>query len=479
MKKRAAHEQPLQSPIEVDTMARNKFAAMLLMVALANSIGHPVLADNSASNDGPESKTALLNSFSWAGGIEDTFLPQSKPGFRRLDEYELTQHYEQWRGDLDRAKSLGITKLRWGVPWYRVEPRRGAYDWKWTDEVLSYMVNNLHIEPIIDLVHYGTPTWMAESFLDPDYPDEVAKYASAFAKRYKDKVRYYTPLNEPGLTAEFSGRKGQWPPYLTGDTGYVRVLLPIARGIQKSAKKIRDADSDATLVAVEAMRYFTGQGPGSKSAAQYEFRKDMLPWDLVSGKVDKNHPLYSWLTSNGADAKQLQDLQENGITQDVLGVDFFPWSIQTVIEEANGKFVLSDGQSQGQLLLPLIRDCWNYAKTPMFITETSTAGDVSKRARWMSETIEAVRAARAEGLPVVGYTWFPLSTMIDWQYRVTRKPLAEYLNNVGLWDSKFDADGVLRRDETILVGGYRDWIKQGMPAAANVAAPETKEPESD
>ena len=28
-------------------------------------------------------------------GIEDTFVPQERPGERAIDEYELTEHYER------------------------------------------------------------------------------------------------------------------------------------------------------------------------------------------------------------------------------------------------------------------------------------------------------------------------------------------------------------------------------------------------
>ena len=34
--------------------------------------------------------------FLWATGIEDTFIPQARPGLWVLDEYQLTQHYELW-----------------------------------------------------------------------------------------------------------------------------------------------------------------------------------------------------------------------------------------------------------------------------------------------------------------------------------------------------------------------------------------------
>ena len=58
----------------------------------------------------------------FAVGIEDTFVPQEYPGRRRLDEYELTQHYHLWHDDLGLASATGAEMIRWGIPWYRVEP---------------------------------------------------------------------------------------------------------------------------------------------------------------------------------------------------------------------------------------------------------------------------------------------------------------------------------------------------------------------
>lgn len=49
-------------------------------------------------------------------GIEDTFIPQIRPGHRKLDEYELTQHYTHWREDLDLVAESGAEFVRWGVP---------------------------------------------------------------------------------------------------------------------------------------------------------------------------------------------------------------------------------------------------------------------------------------------------------------------------------------------------------------------------
>src|SRR4051794_22972080 len=49
--------------------------------------------------------------FLWASGIEDTFVPQVRPGHRALDEYRLMGHYEHWREDLALARELGLKAL--------------------------------------------------------------------------------------------------------------------------------------------------------------------------------------------------------------------------------------------------------------------------------------------------------------------------------------------------------------------------------
>lgn len=434
---------------------KNKAVVCFLVVGifLASAAGAPCQPSRNERD--------LVQSFSWAGGIEDTFIPQEKPGLRPLEEYELTQHYTQWREDIDRAASLGITKLRWGTPWYKTEPQRGVYDWKWTDEVLDYMINKRHIDPIIDLVHYGTPLWMKDSFIDPTYPQAVADYARAFATRYKGKAKYYTPLNEPAVNSEFCGQNGEWPPYLTGEKGYLQVLLPIARGIQMETQAIRQVDPTAVIVAVEAITLKRSTGTETQAAARDARYRDMLPWDLVSGNVNERHPLRDWLLKNGVQPEKLAELQKGATHADVLGVNFYPWSIKDLVS-TGGKTEEKSGPPRGRLLLEVLRNVWEHVRVPLFVTETSCLGDVTARSLWMAETIDAVRLAREEGIEVIGYTWFPLITMVDWTYRKGAKPAAEYLIHLGLWDSKFDDKGVLQRQETPLVDNYRSWIKLGM-----------------
>src|SRR4051794_26897096 len=182
---------------------------------------------------------AAAGTFAWALGIEDTFIPQLAPGGRVLDEYVLTQHDRFWRDDLRRIADTGCRHLRYGIPWYRVNPAPGEFDWSWTDEVLPYLVQELGIAPILDLVHYGAPTWLDGTFLSPDYPGRVAEYAAAVARRYGSLVRSWTPLNEPLLHAHFAGRTGTWPPHRRGGRGHGAVACARAGGARLRGGRIR------------------------------------------------------------------------------------------------------------------------------------------------------------------------------------------------------------------------------------------------
>lgn len=400
-----------------------------------------------------------ITPFFWATGIENTFIPQERPGLRALDEYELTQHYRFWRSDIDRVAELGVSHIRWGIPWYRVNPRPGAFEWGWIDDVLDHLVNKRGIQPIVDLMHYGTPEWLEGSFVHPDYPSYVAEYAHAVAERYGNLVRYYTPLNEPTVNADRCGRQGEWPPYLKGEEGNVAVLLPLARGMVRTAAAVRAADPDAIFVQVEALGWLWTANEALEPEVERRMAHTYLGLDLYTGRVDESHPLWGYLRQNGASETELIELHQQAGPVDILGVNLYPWS--------GGEVVAVDQHHQGELtghhLGHVLRDAWRRYQLPMMITETSARRDVAGRRQWMDETIAAVADVRAAGLPVLGYTWFPALTMIDWEYRLGDAPLADYLLHLGLWDSAFDADGTLQRHPTPLVARYRHYVTQGWP----------------
>jgi len=215
------------------------------------------------------------------------------------------------------------------------------------------------------------------------------------------------------------------------------------------------------LVAVEATGWRRATSPTAQAAAVFHDQSDLLCWDLVRGAVGQAHPLHSWLVGHGAGADELAALRAGATEQDIFGVNFYPWSAVELAPGADGRIEAHAVPRDGHLLADVLRRCYLHSEKPLFVTETSAKEDISGRAAWMDETIEAVRAARAGGVPVVGYTWFPLISMIEWDYRTSSRPIADHLLHLGLWDSRFDERGILQRHTTPLVETYRSYVARG------------------
>lgn len=402
--------------------------------------------------------------FIWASGIEDTFVPQTRPGQRALDEYKLIGHYDHWREDLALARTLGVRALRWGIPWYRVEPFPGEFDWRWTDEVLPYLVEILGITPIIDLMHYGCPFWLRREFVSEEYPAAVASYAAAFARRYSKLVRWYTPLNEPLINSLFCGKRGYWPPYLRGDEGYVRVMLQLVRGILNTVRAIKEIDSGAVMVHVEATGLTRAMQADLEEVTFENQERNYLSYDLLTGKVTTDHSRYKWLQQNGADLATLTAIVQQAITLDVVGLNFYPqWSTKRVNRDRRGRLVYRNIEQTGPGFADLITDYYRRYQAPVIITETSAAGSEQVRSRWLQDSVGAIKQLRGQGIPVLGYTWFPMFTMIHWGYRFGRKPLEQYRQELGFYRLS-DSPGAPRWNATPLVEQFQAYLQN--PAEA-------------
>lgn len=397
--------------------------------------------------------------FEWAVGIEDTFIGQ--PAGRRgrvLDEYELIDHYRQWRSDLDLIASLGVRSMRYGVPWYLINPAPGVWDWSWTDRVFAHL-ERVGIRPIVDLVHYGTPLWLPDSFVSPDYPCRVAEYGAAMVTRYGPQAGGWTPLNEPVVNADFCGRRGVWPPHLRGIRGYDRVLVGIADGIVRTIAAIREVQADARIVAVESCDLVTSDEPQLADRVRQCWQEVVLPLDLVLGRVDEGHPMWVRLVASGVDPRRLEGLAATPSRIDVLGVNFYPNISRARLATGRGGVRRRPQYGEAADLVTVLTAFHAHTGLPLMITETSDNAPIELRTDWLNASVAAVAAARADGLPVVGYTWFPVFSHVDWRWRRGPYERAAYWCHMGLWD----LDEQLHRNRTPLADRYAALASAGPP----------------
>lgn len=396
----------------------------------------------------------------FAVGFEDTFIPQAQLGERPLDEYDLTDHYRHWHSDLALARDVGATMVRWGIPWYRVNPQLDTWEWSWLDRVVDRFTE-LQLTPIVDLMHYGTPPWLEREFANPAYPEAVAEYAGRVAERYHGLLEVFTPLNEPLLNASYCGEFGYWPPRLSGAAGFVGLVKSISRGIVLTQRAITDAvGDDATFVHVEASFRYVSDTPARSAQLEHLRNRAFLIEDLLFGRVDGDHPLARYLLENGFTDDDLSWAQKNTALPHVVGVNYYP----LVSTERIDRDTLHDGgprdprprvNSWTEGLEEVLRTYASRYGLPVFLTETSASGSISERIRWLDDSIRLVRNLRDEGLNIVGYAWWSLIDMMHWSYRDGRLPASNYLLPMGLWSLKLnDATGEWQRERTAAADRY-------------------------
>jgi len=402
--------------------------------------------------------------FKWITGVEDTFVGQSKMGKRKLDEYELTQHYIFWQQDIDLVKETGFDMLRYGIPWYKVNPAPGDFDWSWTDKVLDYMLEK-DIEPIIDLMHYGTPFWLENQFLNEDYPKYVAEYAAEFAARY-DNINYYTPLNEPFINAEYCGKRAFWPPYLEGDSGFVKLTNQIAKGIILTVNRIREVNPDSVMVHVDAMeKFFVDPDNYSKKAEEYvnwqnEIR--FVNYDLISGQVNEDSNIFRFLAEHGFKDTDFDYFLNNRIDVDLMGLNYYPLVSVQKVGEKNGEIESKQVWGGTERYKELIKDYYSRYQLPIMLTETSVDNGIENKIKWLNDSVTMIKELRAEDVPVLAYTWWPIIDMVHWDYMEAFDDVENYLLRNGIWKLEMQFDRILKREHTPLVEHFKKVINEGV-----------------
>jgi beta-glucosidase len=405
--------------------------------------------------------------FEWLAGIEDTFItaPSPRTG-RTLDEYELTEHYRRWRSDLDLFAELGVRSVRYGIPWHRINPAPGVWDFTWADAPLERLLE-LGIQPIVDLVHYGLPPWIEGAFLHPDFDRFMAEYSARIVERFRGRIRTYTPLNEPRVTAWYCGKLGWWPPFRRGWRGFLAVLLGVCRGIVSSVHAMRNVDPSIVHAHVDATDLYEAADPSLTQEASRRQELVFLALDLITGRVAPGHALYDWIVSLDVREAELAWFQTRAIDLELVGINLYPlFSEKRLVRTPLGLRTRMT-YAPANIIDRLSELYWTRYGRSLFISETASEGSVRRRQKWLQDSVAAVGRVRARGVPLVGYTWWPLFALVTWGYREGQKPAGEYLKQMGLWDLQPSSDG-LERVRTPLVDDFRALVEQGSAAVGPV-----------
>lgn len=134
-----------------------------------------------------------------------------KRGFATADI--SSDHYHHYKEDVALMKEMGFTTYRFSIAWSRVFPdgvgevnEKGIQFYRnLIDELL---LND--IEPIVTLYHYDLPWALVEKYngwLNRQVVADFECYARYVIKEFKDKVKYWTTINEQSIIVQYWTQK--------------------------------------------------------------------------------------------------------------------------------------------------------------------------------------------------------------------------------------------------------------------------------
>jgi len=364
------------------------------------------------------------------GGVECTV---NRVDDRWFNQLERNGHAER-SDDIKRCSELGIRALRYPVLWERIAPARpDEKAWSWTDNRLP-LIRGAGMRVIAGLIHHGSGPHYT-SLVDPQFPAKFARFARSVAERYP-WIDDYTPVNEPLTTARFSGLYGCWYPHGRSERVFKDALFTQCRGIVLAMQAIRRVNSDARLIQTEDL----GKSYSTRLLDyQARFNNDLrwLAWDLLCGRVTREHPLWDWLRRCcGASSAEIMWFADHPCPPDVIGANHYITSERFLdhrtsryplryqggnalhryadIEAARGLLRSAGGLS------PLLHEVWERYRIPIAITESHIDATRDDQLRWLAESWCAAVTARAEGVDVRALTTWALFGSFDWNSLLTR-----------------------------------------------------------
>ncbi|MCC9137027.1 SDR family oxidoreductase [Pontibacter silvestris] len=357
------------------------------------------------------------------GGVECTF---NRVKDLYFDQLQYADHYSR-QSDLELFADLGIKKIRYPVIWEKHQPRSNTeIDWRLTENNLNKL-RELNVHPIAGLVHHGSGPVYA-----PIHTDKFATGLASYALKVAEKfpwLEYYTPINEPLTTSRFCGLYGIWYPHHKENTSFLRLLINECKATVLAMQAIRTVNSAAKLVQTEDLGK-TYSTPLLKYQADFENERRWLGFDLISGKIDSEHPLWPYLMWSGIKPKELAFFQENNCPIDILGFNYYPTSERFLDENlekyplhthgGNHKHQYADVEAvrvnmqQEHGISVLLREAWHRFKTPMAVTEVHLGCTREEQLRWIKEIWDNACQLKEEGVDIRAITAWAMLGSYGW-----------------------------------------------------------------
>jgi beta-glucosidase len=377
-------------------------------------------------------------------------------------------HYHRYADDVAAMAEMGITAYRFSIAWPRVQPTGSgpfneagfAFYHRLLDELEKH-----GIEPLVTLYHWDLPQPLEDAGGWPNRETAYAfeAYARRVAEEFKDRVKFWTTLNEPWCTAFLGYSQGSHAPSRSEPAASLAAAhhLNLAHGL--ASRAIKEVAPDASVSIVLNTHVPRPWDPSNPADVDASRRIDALANrifmdPLVSGTypvdlIEDTSALTDWAFVHDGDLESIRG------TVDVVGVNYYSSHLVRFNPGAQG-LPGGDGHAGGRGTAfpgsevvefmrpfgPVTTMGWNQDASafrahllrmhrdmglPLMVTENGASFDdvVSSdgrvhdadRVRYLHDHFEAALAAMSEGVDLRGYMVWSLMDNFEWAHGYSKR----------------------------------------------------------
>lgn len=401
------------------------------------------------------------------------------PGKVRDDHHGdvACDHYHRYAEDVALMQSLALNAYRFSISWPRVIPAGvGASNpagLDFYDRLIDRLLE-AGITPFVTLYHWDLPQALQDKggWANADMPQWFADYTDLVTRRYGDRVRHWTTLNEPYVVAFVGHYEGRHAPGIRDLVLAYRVahhtLLSHGQAVPVIRRNVPQADVSIVLDIWPAHPH--SDAPQDRAAAA-RFDGYHNRWFL--DPVFKGHypqDIVEWVGDKLRGVDDPSAVSAACVPLDSLGINYYTRAVMA--HEPTGDFqmrrVLPDESmpytSMQWEVYPdglhetLTRLHREYGPAALFIAENGSAwdddaptGDVLEDARrvdYLHKHLDAMQRAMADGVPTSAYFAWSLLDNFEWAHG--------YHQRFGIVHVDFET---LKRTPKRTALAYRDFIR--------------------
>ena len=368
-------------------------------------------------------------------------------------------HYHRYQEDVQLMADLGTGWYRFSLAWPRLQPGgEGSLNEAGVD-FYSRLVDALlarGITPWVTLYHWDLPQALQDRGGWParDTAERFAEYAAAVYERLHDRVRHWTTLNEPWVSAFLGHATGRHAPGIQDPEAALRAAhhLMLGHGLAIDAMRARgDRDSVFGITLNVSPVAAAGDDPADADADAARradgltnrifldpllrggYPQDVL--DAVRGVTDGAHV-------HDGDAERIC------VPLDFLGINYY---YRTVVRAGTGEqptpWVGNPDIERVERGLPQTEMGWeidpdglydfltrvarDYPGVPLYVTENGAAFADSKaadgavhdpeRIDYLDAHFRAAHRAIADGVDLRGYFVWSLMDNFEWSFGYSKR----------------------------------------------------------